>query len=125
MAQVTISEAARTVGIARSTIYDHLRRGKLSATRNSAGERRIDTSELSRVYGTVGPTTQPDAANPTSPDVAILQAKIEVLEAQNRLLLDEVQAGREEKNRLLGLLETRLLKAPKDKRRKKSRKKGR
>ena len=124
MAILTIAQAARTVGVARSTIYDHLHSGKLSATRNQAGERRIDTSELARVYGSVGPTTQLDVGNPTTPDVAVLQARIESLEAQNRLLADEVRASRQEKNRLLGLLETRLLEKPKGKRRK-GKKKGR
>ena len=65
MLQVTISEAARTVGVARSTIYDHLKSGKLSAIRTSTGERRIDTSELARVYGTVGSTMQPSAGPAT------------------------------------------------------------
>ena len=124
MAQVTISEAARTVGVARSTIYDHLRSGKLSAIRTPAGERRIDTSELTRVYGAVGPTTQPNVVNPTSPDVAILQARIEALETQNRLLWDEVEASREEKAKLLDIITQGLLEPPKNRHRK-SKKKGR
>ena len=124
MALLTIAQAARTVGIARSTIYDHLRTGKLSATRTPTGERRIDTSELARVYGAVGPTTQPDVVSPTPPDVAILQARIEALEAQNRLLLDEVQTGREEKAKLLNVITRGLLEPPRGKRRK-HKKKGR
>ena len=118
MAQITISEAARTVGVARSTIYDHLRSGKLSAVRTPSGERRIDTSELARVYGLVGQTTQPDVAPTTPPDVAILQTKIEALEAQNKLLRDEVQASRSEKAKLLDVITRGLLEAPKGKRRK-------
>ena len=124
MALVTIAQAARTAGVARSTIYSHLRSGKLSATRTPAGERRIDTSELTRVYGSVGPTTQSNVVSPTSLDVALLQAKIEALEAQNRLLRDEVQAGREEKAKLLDVISRGLLEGPKGKRRK-GKKKGR
>ena len=124
MALLTIAQAARTVGVARSTIYDHLRSGKLSATRTPKGERRIDTSELARVYGLVGQTTQPSVATPTPPDVAILQAKIEALEAQNKLLRDEVQASRSEKAKLLDVITRGLLEAPKGKR-KKGKKKGR
>ena len=124
MALLTIAQAARTAGIARSTIYDHLRAGKLSATRTPTGERRIDTSELTRVYGSVGPTTQSDVVSPTSLDVALLQARIEALEAQNRLLRDEVQVGREEKAKLLDVISQGLLEGPKDKRRK-GKKKGR
>ena len=118
MALVTIAQAARTAGVARSTIYDHLRVGKLSATQTPTGERRIDTSELARVYGSVGHNTQSDVVSPASPNVAILQAKIEALEAQNRLLRDEVQAGREEKAKLLDVISQGLLEGPKGKRRK-------
>ena len=124
MALLTIAQAARTVGVARSTIYAHLRAGKLSATRTPTGERRIDTSELARVYGAVGPTTQPNVASPTLLDVALLQAKIEALETQNKLLRDEVQTSREEKAKLLDVISRGLLEAPKIKHRK-SKKKGR
>ena len=124
MALLTIAQAARTVGVARSTIYSHLRSGKLSATRTPTGERRIDTSELSRVYGTAGHTTQANVVTPTPLDVALLQARIEALEAQNRLLRDEVQAGREEKAKLLNVISQGLLERPKTKRRK-GKKKGR
>ena len=118
MALLTIAQAARTVGVARSTIYSHLKSGKLSATRTPTGERRIDTSELARVYGAVGHTTQSNVVSPASLDVAILQARIEALEAQNRLLWDEVQAGREEKAKLLNVISRGLLEAPRNKRRK-------
>ena len=118
MALVTIAQAARTVGVARSTIYSHLQLGKLSATRTPTGERRIDTSELTRVYGSVGQTMQSDVVSPAPLDVAILQARIEALEAQNRLLRDEVQASREEKAKLLDVISRGLLERPGGKRRK-------
>ena len=123
MALLTIAQAARTVGVARSTIYAHLRSGKLSATRTPTGERRIDTSELTRVYSSVGPTTQFDVVSSTPLDVALLQARIGSLEAQNKLLRDEVQAGREEKAKLLDVISRGLLERPKIKR-KRGKKKG-
>ena len=122
MPLLTIAQAARTAGVARSTIYAHLRSGKLSATRTPTGERRIDTSELTRVYRSVGHNTQFDVVNPASLDIAILQARIEALEAQNRLLRDEVQASREEKAKLLEVISQGLLEGPKTKRRKGKRK---
>ncbi len=113
MALLTIAQAARTAGVARSTIYSHLRSGKLSAIRISTGERRIDTSELIRVYGPIRQTAQSNVGSPTSFDVAILQARIEALETQNRLLQDEVQASREEKAKLLDVISQGLLEGPK------------
>ena len=118
MTLLTIAQAARTAGVARSTIYSHLRSSKLSAIRTPTGERRIDTSELARVYGTVRHATQSDVAHTTPQDVALLQAKIESLEAQNKLLRDEVQAGREEKAKLLDIISRGLLEGSKTKRRK-------
>ena len=118
MALLTIAQAARTAGVARSTIYSHLRLGKLSATRTPTGERRIDTSELTRVYSPVGHAAQHDVVIPTPLDVALLQARIEALEAQNRLLRDEVQTSREEKAKLLDVISRGLLERPKIKRRK-------
>ena len=123
MPLLTIAQAARTAAVARSTIYAHLRSGKLSAIRTPTGERRIDTSELARVFGAVGHTTQSDVVSPTPQDIALLQAKIESLEAQNRLLRDEVEAGREEKAKLLDMISRGLLEGPKTKR-KKGKKKG-
>ena len=123
MALLTIVQAARTVGVARSTIYSHLQSGKLSATRTPTGERRIDTSELTRVYGPARQTTQSNVVSPASLDIAVLQARIEALEAQNRLLRDEVQVGREEKAKLLDVISQGLLEEPKSKRRK-GKKKG-
>ena len=122
MALLTIAQAARTAGVARSTIYAHLRSGKLSATRTSTGERRIDTSELARVYDPVEHTTQSDVVSSTLLDIAILQARIEALEAQNKLLQDEVQTSREEKAKLLDVISRGLLERPKGKRRKSKKK---
>ena len=124
MSLLTIAQAARTASVARSTIYAHLRSGKLSAIRTPTGERRIDTSELARVYGSVKQATQSNVVSPTPQDIALLQAKIESLEAQNRLLRDEVEAGREEKAKLLDVISRGLLEEPKGKRRK-GKKKGR
>lgn len=51
MTQVTISEAARRVGIARSTLLRHIKNGKISKVIGKDGKPSLDTSELLRVYG--------------------------------------------------------------------------
>ena len=51
MTQVTISEAARRVGIARSTLLRHIKNGKVSKAIGADGKPSVDTSELLRVYG--------------------------------------------------------------------------
>ena len=116
MVLLTISKAAKTVGKPRSTLYKHIKNGKLSAIMDSAGNRRIDTSELARVYGDYKPDTEPTVA--TNTNVVILESKIQSLEAQNRLLERELEAAKDRENKLMGLLEMRLLEPPKGKRRK-------
>ncbi|MGB1265606.1 MAG: hypothetical protein ACPG6L_07735 [Nereida ignava] len=51
MTQVTISEAARRVGVARSTLLRHIKNGKVSKAIGKDGKPSLDTSELLRVYG--------------------------------------------------------------------------
>lgn len=51
MTQVTISEAARRVGVARSTLLRHIKNGKVSKVIGKDGKPSLDTSELLRVYG--------------------------------------------------------------------------
>lgn len=51
MTQVTISEAARRVGVARSTLLRHIKNGKISKVIGKDGKPSLDTSELLRVYG--------------------------------------------------------------------------
>ena len=56
-------------------------------------------------------------------DVALLQARIDALEQENRLLRDEIQVSRERESKLLDVVSQGLLKGPKNRRRK-SKKKG-
>ena len=52
MALVSISEAARLAGIARSHFYKaYVDTGKISISKDSQGNRKIDTSEIMRVFG--------------------------------------------------------------------------
>lgn len=50
MALVTISEASRLTGKARKTLYAHIKSGKVSSRLDKDKVRKIDTSELVRVY---------------------------------------------------------------------------
>jgi hypothetical protein len=50
MAHVGVSEAARMTGRDPSTIFRALRKGRLSYSKDEAGNRRIDVAELERVF---------------------------------------------------------------------------
>jgi len=51
MALVGLHEASRIVGRNRSTLHRAMKDGRLSYSRDAAGERRIDVAELERVFG--------------------------------------------------------------------------
>jgi hypothetical protein len=50
MAHVGVTEAARMTGRDPSTIFRALRKGRLSYSKDEAGNRRIDVAELGRVF---------------------------------------------------------------------------
>lgn len=51
MSKLGATEAAKQWGVSRQLIYKDMKRGKLSYSVNNSGQREIDVSELSRVYG--------------------------------------------------------------------------
>tara|TARA_B100001146_G_C16120722_1_gene407902 strand:+ start:262 stop:930 length:669 start_codon:yes stop_codon:yes gene_type:complete len=53
---VSITEAHKITGVARSTIYKDMEDGKLSFIENGRGKRKIMISELQRVYGEIDHT---------------------------------------------------------------------
>ena len=53
---VSITEAHKITGVARSTIYKDMEDGKLSFIENGRGKREIMISELQRVYGEIDHT---------------------------------------------------------------------
>ena len=123
MALLTLTQAAKTAGIARSTLYRAIRNGRLSVASQPNGSKGIDTSELQRVFGPLQRTTKPTGQHDASQDVALLQTRIDALERENGLLRDEIQASRERENKLLDVVSQGLLEAPKGKHRK-GKKKG-
>lgn len=117
MAKVGVSEAARLAGTSRTELYRKMKSGKLSFSTDEKGDRRIDTSELFRVYGKlVTQVTQPVASEPATmvhvgtvdvaPDggdlVAVLKAQLEAARARELWYQDEL-AKAQEQVRILAL----------------------
>ena len=96
MAIVSVSEAARLVGKSRRTIQRDIAAGKLSKCDNG---KKLDTSELIRVYGSLlnapndadknAHMTQ-DVAPNIPPNVAELRIRLAALEAENAALKDHL-----------------------------------
>ena len=96
MAIVSVSEAARLVGKSRRTIQRDIAAGKLSKCDNG---KKLDTSELIRVYGSLlnapndadkNAHMAQDVAPNIPPDVAEMRIRLAALEAENAALKDHV-----------------------------------
>ena len=118
MAAIGLAEAARLTGKNQSTIHRAMRTGRLSYTKDEAGERRIEVAELARVFGIKGThsastpsdngaSPSNDAGNHASHDtqggeLAVLQR---LLDDRDRTVADLREADRARvQERLTGLL---------------------
>jgi len=129
MALVSVSQAARLAGISRQHLYrKYIKPGEISVQRDEKGDPMIDTSELLRVFGTLGGDTSGDdnmlqkaTQEKYSSDrslVTELQAKLQVLQAENKALLarvDDKERNLEDIRQALRLLEDQRPKKAQDK----------
>ena len=53
MAKITVSEALKIVSVKKTALYGDIKKGVLSAEKDSRGRKVVDTAELERVYGTL------------------------------------------------------------------------
>lgn len=90
--QLKISDAARTYGVARSTVHRAIQAGRISATRRGDGVRVIDLAELIRYWGE--PPYPPEQAQPSAS--ADNEAAYGELVRELRALRSEVERLREE-----------------------------
>ena len=75
MAELTLRDAAKQVGVSRATIYRAVSEGRLSATvRPHDGQKVVDTAELLRVFGSLKPR-QAETAGETAPRDRTRQAE--------------------------------------------------
>jgi hypothetical protein len=91
MATLSFREAAKEVGISKSTIWRAAKSGALSVTKNDAGQFLVDSSELFRVFqprrseprGMTqdAPAHVTHEADDTAVRLAVYEAKLEALQA--------------------------------------------
>ncbi len=123
MAKVSISEAARMAGIARSTLYRvYITTGKISIEKDHLGKPVIDSSELLRVFPELSATEKQDNLNQlaTVEEYTKLQSDVERLEALLQAKTEELGRAIEEIGWLrkkVDAMEQKLLAGPETKRR--------
>ena len=76
--QVSISEAAVLVSKSPKTLYADIKKGKLSVTKDSDGQKVVAISELIRVYGEIK-QEQPGTTKPENNELLELKHKLELL----------------------------------------------
>lgn len=120
MAELTLREAARQVGVSRQSIYRMVKDGRLTATVRHDGQKVVDTAELLRVFGSLSPRQSPETTasgdSPRQPATApatppVIQAmtaedrRREVEIANREALRAELAAAREALRRAEGQLQ--------------------
>lgn len=102
-----IRKASREWGVSRQTLYNKMKEGELSYTKDERGNRQIDSSEMARVFGQPRPpkdSTGP--VNSVSPDSQMVDLLREQLEKTEKRL-ERVEASLEQKDKaLIELMET-------------------
>lgn len=73
MAELTLREAARQVGVSRQTVYRMVAQGKLTATVRHDGTKVVDTAELLRAFGSLTPRQPPATGETVTRQPAPLQ----------------------------------------------------
>jgi hypothetical protein len=127
MTKVSISEAARMAGIARSTLYRaYIKTGKVSIDRDHLGKPVIDTSELVRVFPDLSGVPE-SVADEDSIDQCATREEYRLLQSSVDRLEDLLEAKETELERALAeidwlrkkvdSMEQRFLAGPETKRR--------
>lgn len=96
MAKVSISKAIKLSGVSRSTFYKSYINKGLISVEDERGKKRIDTSELIRVFGELVDHTPKDSATDTNPN-NIEQPNTTALEIEIKMLKDALNAATADK----------------------------
>lgn len=101
MSKLTLGRMAKLYGLHRSTLYEAVEKGRVSAGFDGKGQRVVDLSEMIRVYGEPpgNPTPKPDTPTPPTDSYPTPIGWAEMV-AELRLLREEV-AGLRQEMRLL------------------------
>jgi len=97
MAELTVGRMAKLYGLHRSTLYEAIEKGRVTADFNGKGQRVINLAEMIRVYGEAPTDTRyPTPKKQTPPDTPDTTALVDEL----RALREEIASLRDEVHQL-------------------------
>lgn len=91
----TIQEAQKLTGKSRRTLYRDMAAGRLSWVPEGDSARRLETSELIRVYGALLPVAQPEAEKTAHQGTPVGTQDMALILAELRALREEVSELRQ------------------------------
>lgn len=103
---MTLTEAAKWTGKGRTTIFKAIKQGRLSARRDAKGEWLIDPAELARVYSAA---VKVNVSVDGSGEQQAIASELDSLRRENALLREVVSDLRNERDKLLSAVGTRLI----------------
>ena len=109
LSKLTITEAVKIIPVSESTLQRDLKSGKVSSEKDLQGRRRIDVSELTRVYGQLkshngSPEQSDESVKESQVNAPDTPKIIALLEGQVQDLKDQLDTATQEKAQLLDLL---------------------
>ncbi len=98
MIQLSLNKAAKEAGVAKATLLEALKSGRLSASKSDKGHWEIDPSELFRVFPKTG-RQDPAEPNPTPHENQLKTTQNGALEVEVRMLREQLKLVATERER--------------------------
>lgn len=98
--RMNINQAAKAVGVARSTLYRDIQDGKISVGKDGRGKPYVDVSELERAYGSVTVSDTSESVSKKQPETLQKDRKDSALQREYDLLREQIGLLKSERDDL-------------------------
>ena len=98
--RMNINQAAKAVGVARSTLYRDIQEGKVSVGKDGRGKPYVNVAELERAYGNVTLSDTSETVSNGQTGTPQKDKKDSVLQREHDLLREKIELLRSERDDL-------------------------